>query len=104
MGVHGTRTDIDTVSHCVHRTAQDYEMILFAFRDNALQNYVDQNPAEAARMLAGTALPLAAMINPGLPLAAGAAALLSTPLTAPMIQSLTPKSQVFYHTDRYRYE
>jgi len=87
-----------------HRTAQDYEMVLFAFRDNALQNYVEQNPAEAARMLAGRVLPPVASISPGLPLAAGAAALLSTPLTAPMIQSLTPKSQVFYHYERYRYE
>jgi len=29
---------------------------------------------------------------------------LSIPVTAPLIESLTPKSQVFYHSGRYRYE
>jgi len=83
------------------RTAQDYEMILFAFRDNALQNYVEQNPSGALGAATAIAAPAATIINP--PMAA-VTALVSIPVTAPLIESLTPKSQVFYHSGRYRYE
>jgi len=81
------------------RTAQDYEMILFAFRDNALQNYVEQNPA----LLVNTARAIAALTkaSPGASSMHGAvAALISLPATEPMIKALTPRSQAFYHTDR----
>ena len=38
MGLHNTMN--------ATRIGQDYERVLFAFRDNALQNYVEQNPID----------------------------------------------------------
>ena len=102
----------------ITRTAQDYEMMLFAFRDNALQNYIYQlNDPElfetVDRLLLGVVAPLTATNPVNVALTAGRivtyASLGSTTpsamstIVASLAESvqLRPRSQAFYHTTRY---